>query len=170
LNPYAREDKQSKEIKIYDTNYYGEDTEKQVFSELKQCFGKDSEFKNVAVFSGWKDEGRLEKSVTREFDFVIVSEESKKIILMEVKRANNVNCTQLKKATSQLRNGYHLFREKIPFSKGWKFVSVVYLKKDEAKIKNEFVVGPNSSFCDFFGKHLKRSSESADHDSYKVMI
>ena len=170
MAPDVREDKQSKETKKHDSNYDGENVEKDVFMKLKHCFGKDSEFKNVAIFSGWKDEGKVEKSVTREFDFLIVSGASKKVILMEVKRANNENNTQLKKATSQLCKGYNFLREKIPFSKGWKFVSIVFLKYDDTNSKSDFILGPNSNFCDFFAKHLKNYSDCTDHVSYKVML
>jgi len=163
LAPDARDDKQTKETNKHDRNYEGENVEKEVFMKLKQCFGEESELKNVSIFSGWKDEGILEKSVTREFDFIIVSGDAKKVFLIEVKRKNDGKNTRLKKATLQLCKGYHFLRETIPFSKGWKFVSVVYLKYNDSNTKSDFILGPNSSFSDFFEKHLKYSLESADH-------
>ena len=61
--------------------------------------------------------------------------------------------------------------KKITFAQGWKFVGVAYFKYDEAEVKtkSDFILGPKSSFSDFFKKHLKSSSGPADV-SYKVIF
>ena len=77
------------------------------------------------------------------------------------------------KAESQLEKGYNFLKEKVPFAKGWKFVSVVYLKNDDASTKNYFILGPKSSLSRFFNENLevgKSPSKSADDISYKVKI
>jgi hypothetical protein len=124
--PESRSKEQSKAIKKHDTNYEGEIAEKEVFLKLKQSF-KHHRYGNVFIFCSWEyNEGKFEENIQREFDFIVVSEVAKKVIFIEVKSRNNQNNAQLKKAKSQLEEGYYFLREKIPFAKGWKFESVVY--------------------------------------------
>ncbi len=85
----------------HDGSYIGAIVEKEVFLKLKNFFGKSSS-KNVTIFSGWEDKGVIKKSVSREFDFVIVSGDAKKVIFIEVKRTNNEINNQVKKATAQV--------------------------------------------------------------------
>jgi hypothetical protein len=170
MDPKSRDEKQTKFLQKFDKNYEGENVEKEVFMKLKACF-KQSKFRNVFIFSAWDyNGGKFEENIQREFDFIVVSGDARKVIFIEVKRTNNQNNTQLKKAKSQLEKGYHFLREKIPFAKGWKFVSVVYLKNDEAETQNNFILGPKSNFNQSFEKYLgvgKSLSNSTDN-VYKV--
>jgi len=167
LNPEARDAKQTKSTKQYDSNYYGENIEKKVFLRLKNC-SEQSKFENLTIFSGWKDNGKFEKNDQREFDFIVVSGNAKLVIFIEVKTTNNENNTQLKKAKSQLEKGYHFLREKVPFDKGWRFVSVIYIEHDAANTNKDFILGPKSNFSDFFESKLELGKCSSDHVSYKV--
>ncbi len=169
MSPEVRDEKQTESMSKHDGSYIGANVEKEVFVKLKNAFGQSS-FKNVTIFSGWEDKGVIKKSVSREFDFIIVSGEAKKVIFFEVKRTNTEINNQLKKATSQLSEGYKFMRENIPFSRSWKFVSVVYINNDETKTKNEFILGPKSCFANFFENQLTFSSGSDNDVSYKVII
>ena len=44
--------------------------EKEVFTKIKNCLNESS-YKNVTLFSGWKDGGIFEKGKSREFYFKI---------------------------------------------------------------------------------------------------
>ncbi len=170
LNPEARDAKQTKSTIQYDSNYYGENIEKKVFLRLKN-WSEQSKIENFTIFSGWKDNGKFEKNDQREFDFIIVSGNAKLVIFIEVKTTNNENNTQLKKAKSQLEKGYHFLRGKVPFSQGWRFVSVIYIEHDAANTNNDFILGPKSNISRFFESKLelgKCSSSSMDYVSYKV--
>ena len=165
--PEARDEKQTRLLSKHDHNYVGGNVEKEIFEKIKECF-QHSRLKNVTIFFGWKDDGIIEKSVSREFDVFVVSGDAKKVIQIEVKNMNHYSNKQLNKATEQLSKGYRFLRNKIPFAKNWKFVGVAYLKSDETKNKGDFILGPKSSFRNFFEKQLQSSSVSADV-SYKVM-
>jgi len=168
----SRDEKQTKLLQKFDKNYEGENVEKEVFMKLKACF-KQSKFRNVFIFSSWDyNEGKFEENIQREFDFIVVSGDAKTVIFIEVKNRNFQDNTQLKKAKSQLEKGYDFIKEKIPFAKGWKFVSVVFLKNDDANTQNNFfILGPKSNFNQFFEKYLevgKSFLNSTDEVSYKV--
>jgi len=167
LTPDARDEKHCK-MSVHDLSYAGESVEKEVFKKLKNYFAK-SNLQNVTIFSGWEDKGIFKKGQSREFDFIIVSSDAKKVIHLEVKRTNNDKNKQLNDAISQLHKGYNFLSEKVPFSNGWKFVSAVFLEYDDCKTANDFILIPDSSFGDFFGKHLNPSNDSRDCESYKVI-
>jgi len=171
MNPEARDDKQTVSIIKHDKNYYGEEAEKEVFQKLKN-WSEHSKIENLTIFSGWKDERNFEKNVQREFDFIVVSGDTKLVIFIEVKKTNKKNNATLMEAKSQLEKGYNFLREKIPFAKGWRFVSVIYIEHDASNTKNDFILGPKSSFSHFFESKLelgKSSPSSLDHVSYKVL-
>jgi hypothetical protein len=168
LCPEARDEAQSKEMSKHDGSYIGENVEKEVFLKLKDFFVQ-SKLKNVTIFSGWKDNGIIEKGISREFDFIIVSGDAKKVFVIEVKTKNPKDNKELEKATLQISQGYNFLRKKIPFDNTWKFVSIVYLKYNEAAKTGNFILGPNSSFKDFFEKHLESLPPGPpNHASYWV--
>ncbi len=167
MNPKARDEKQTESLKQHDSNYFGEEAEKEVFQKLKD-WSEHSKIENLTIFSGWKDERNFEKNVQREFDFIVVSGDTKLVIFIEVKKTNKKNNATLKKANSQLEKGYNFIREKIPFAKGWRFVSVIYIEHDAANTNKDFILGPKSNFSDFFESKLELGKCSSDHVSYKV--
>jgi len=171
MNPKARDEKQTESLKQHDSNYFGEEAEKEVFQKLKD-WSEHSKIENLTIFSGWKDDRNFEKKVQREFDFILVSGDAKLVIYIEVKKKNKNDNAKLMKAKSQQEKGYNYLREKIPFAKGWRFVSVNYIGHDASNTKNDFILGPKSSFSNFFESKLelgKSSPSSSDHVSYKVL-
>ena len=134
-----------------------------MYEKLEKCL-KENKVQNTVAICGWKDDGTgtLQESdplyrSQKEFDFLIVSQPTKTIIHIEVKRS--LSDQSMEKATKQLKNGLKMFREKIPFpeKENWKYTRVMYFAferkgENETQFENScakckhFIIGPTTDF------------------------
>jgi hypothetical protein len=132
---------------------------------LRIFFNQRSEedYENVIIFNGWEDQGKSQKKVQREFDFIILSAYARTIIQIEVKNAFSDQC--LSTAADQLNKGFSMFQETFSFpqNEGWTYVKAVYFEMHTNKAKvcaecQKFVLTADSDIEAFLGFHLTRRS------------
>jgi hypothetical protein len=119
----------------------GSEFEDEIFEGLQTA---TKETKNAVVFSGLMLKDSNLKTLG-EFDFIVISSESKSIIQIEAKRGNNQKNRE--HAEKQLNRGQDFFEQNFPFpsSEEWKYVKMMCfgesVEKDICKNCKPFILG-----------------------------
>ena len=169
VTPEGRGKEQAPYLEKDDSSFEGSRVEETLYNKIKLCFGKH---KNVAIFSGWNDQQILDKD-QREFDFLILSASSRRIIQIEVKKKFSpkellINSDK-SSAVSQLEKGMTFFQNFFKFQEGWQYVKAVYFGNKKDAPESKFILSLESDLIQFFNNHLRPSVEP-DTTTYTTII
>ena len=110
----------------------GAELEDDIFEKTRSLLEKLI-VKNTTIFNGFKIKATKTDIYEKEFDFLIISGNSKLIVHMEAKSSNNEVGTQRKKATKQLDQGSQYFKlHQIP--ENWKIVRCMIFRKNSEQV------------------------------------
>jgi hypothetical protein len=112
----------------------GAEEEEKIFKQLQNSM-KSLGIKNTIVINGWKDNG-INKTVKREYDFLIICEPLRAIFHIESKTGFSTN--NFGNAAKQLKSGLDFFCKKLPFpeSEKWNYIRVASFANMKEKMFN----------------------------------
>ena len=134
--------------------YYGDIAERKVFNQLKRYL--ESKGDVCLLLHGHQF---MHKGSTREKDFIIVNLTHGYIMGLEVKSEKGLN-----KAKEQLKDSKQRIQAVLNsignMSKGWKFISVAYLNKQDQKSNETFLIYGQDNF--------EQKMQGIENELYKI--
>ena len=123
-----------RDLEQFQVNLVGAEHEDEIFEKTRSLL-KKLNVQNTTVFNGFKIEATKTDIVEKEFDFLIISGNSKLIVHMEAKSSNNEVGTQRKRATKQLDKSSHYFKlHQIPKAENWKIVRCMTFQTNSEEV------------------------------------